>query len=99
MGAISILTRPVKPVFPVVTKAHVAPSYRFLVIDLSHTNDFRLLSEHLIDYAEYLLAEIEKLLKMDGKRIETFTIGKTYAIAKKKYVGKTSMAEIASNSE
>lgn len=98
MGAISILTRPVKSVFPVVTKAHVAPGYRFLDIDLSHTNDFRLLSEHLIDYVEYLLAEIEKLLKMDGKRIETFTIGKTYAITKK-YIGIISMAAIAITSE
>lgn len=81
-----------------VTNAHVAPGYRFLVIDLSHTNDFRLLSEHLIDYVEYSLAETEKLLKMDEKRIETFTIGKTYAITKK-YIGITSMAAIAITSE
>ena len=81
-----------------VTNAHVAPGYRFLVIDLSHTNDFRLLSEHLIDYVEYSLAETEKLLKMDEKRIETFTIGKTYAITKK-YIGIISMAAIAITSE
>ena len=56
-----------------------------MLLNLHHTNDFALLFQNLQDYVEYLLVQFENLLKIEKKKIETFTIGKTYAKTKKQY--------------
>ena len=71
----------VKNNFPPVTKQDITTRYHYLVVDVSGIHDFEKLVEILINYVEYLLADIEMLLIMEGGKIETFTIGKTYAIS------------------
>ena len=85
MGTISTLVYLGKINFPIVTKEDIKFGYRYLTVDLSRITDFEILTRHLIDYVEYLLIEIETLLRLVGKRIEKFTIGKTYAISKKNH--------------
>lgn len=82
----------VKPNFPLVTKEDIKAGYRYLLDDLSHINNFALLFQNLQDYVEYLLEQFEDLLKTHRKKIETFTIGKTYAKTKKQFRHKFSGA-------
>ena len=85
MGTIGTSTELVKNNFPIVTNDHLKPGYRYLVVDLSGIDLFQKLSRTLINYVEHLLTKIEFLLAMVGKKIETFTIGKTYAKTKQNY--------------
>lgn len=86
METIGTLTELVKNNFPILTNDHLESGCRYLVVDLSGIDVFPILSQILIIYVEHLLKEIELLLEMVWKKkIETFTIGKTYAKTKKKY--------------
>lgn len=59
------------------------PGHQYSCITLANINDFVTLSGHLKDYVEHLLDKYEEQLKMYGKKIEKFSIGKTYAILTK----------------
>ena len=85
MGTIGTLTELVKNNFPILTNDHLESGCRYLVVDLSGINVFPILLQTLIKYVEYLLEKIESLPEMFLKKIETFTIGKTYAKTKIKY--------------
>ena len=67
--------------FPLVTQ--LLPGHQYSCITLANINDFVTLSGHLKDYVEHLLDKYEEQLKMYGKKIEKFSIGKTYAILTK----------------
>ena len=84
MGSNGMLLSLVKPNFPPVTKEDIRSGYRYLILNLSNLISYMLMFEELKNYVYYLLAEFERLLKIDGKRIEEFQIGKTYAILKKR---------------
>ena len=87
MGTIAFDSQglPIKPNFPLVTKEDIKAGYRYLLDDLSNINNFAILCQNLQDHVEYLLKQFQNLLKMQRKKIETFTIGKTYAKTKKQY--------------
>ena len=73
--------RPPPVTYPSVTKLRYGPQYS--CVNLANINDFAILKGHLEDYVEYLLENYEELLHKEGKKIQKFSIGKTYAILKK----------------
>ena len=78
--------------FPLVNKDHIKPGYHYLSVDFSHINDYEVLFKNLKEYVEYLLQEIDKILAEKEKRIENFTIGKTFANLRKTSPNTTSDA-------
>lgn len=68
---------------PSVSQAQWRPGHQYSCVNLTNINNFKILLGHLKDYVEHLLVDLEGQFNMDGKKIEKFSIGKTYAIRKK----------------